>query len=273
MNAAADSERSNSERTDSERTAARDAQDPNEVVIRFERVSKAFGSKVVLKDLDLEVRRGEALVIMGPSGTGKSVTLRHVIGLMKPDSGRVTVEGHDMSTITPRELADLRKRMGYLFQDAALINWLSVGDNVALPLRENTKLGEDEIRQKVIEKLETVKLPDVWDKMPAELSGGMRKRVGLARALITDPELILYDEPNAGLDPEISASINKLIRDVRDRFGITSVIISHLVSCVRTVADRVVLLDEGKVVLEGPRDEFLASDHPRLVRFLGDFRD
>lgn len=242
-------------------------------VIRFERVSKAFGTKVVLDGLDLVVRRGEALVVMGPSGTGKSVTLRHVIGLIKPDSGRVVVDGHDMSAIEPKELAALRRRMGYLFQDAALINWLNVGDNVALPLRENTDLDEDEIRAKVVEKLETVHLPDVWEKMPSELSGGMRKRVGLARALITDPEIVLYDEPNAGLDPEISASINRLIRDVRDRFGITSVIVSHLVSCVRTVADRVVLLDKGKVVLEGPRDEFLASDHPRLVRFLGDSRD
>jgi phospholipid/cholesterol/gamma-HCH transport system ATP-binding protein len=246
---------------------------PGEVVIRFEGVSKSFGTKVVLDGLDLEVRRGETMVIMGPSGTGKSVTLRHIVGLVKPDKGRVLVEGHDMSTIERKDLVELRKRMGYLFQDAALINWLNVGDNVALPLRENTDIPDDEIRRRVVQKLEDVHLRDVWEKMPSELSGGMRKRVGLARALITDPEIILYDEPNAGLDPEISASINRLIRDVRDRFGITSVVVSHLVSCVRTVADRVVLLDKGKVVLEGPRDEFLSSDHPRLVRFLGDSED
>lgn len=244
-----------------------------EVVIRFENVSKRFGSKVVLDGLNLEVFRGETLVIMGPSGTGKSVTLRHVIGLMKADSGRVTVEGHDMGKIRPKELAELRRGMGYLFQDAALINWLNVRDNVALPLRENTDMEEDEILQRVEAKLELVHLPDILEKMPSELSGGMRKRVGLARALITEPKLILYDEPNAGLDPEISASINALIRDIQKQLEITSVVITHLVSCVRTVADRVVLLEKGKVVLEGGRDEFLASKHPRLLQFLGDSHD
>lgn len=244
-----------------------------DVVIRFENVSKRFGSKVVLDGLNLEVFRGETLVIMGPSGTGKSVTLRHVIGLMKADSGRVTVEGHDMGKIRPKELAELRRGMGYLFQDAALINWLNVRDNVALPLRENTDMEEDEILQRVEAKLELVHLPDILDKMPSELSGGMRKRVGLARALITEPKLILYDEPNAGLDPEISASINALIRDIQKQLEITSVVITHLVSCVRTVANRVVLLEKGKVVLEGERDEFLASKHPRLLQFLGDSHD
>jgi len=251
----------------------KDHEGDREVVIRFDKVSKRFGSKVVLDKLDLVVYRGETLVLMGPSGTGKSVTLRHVIGLMKADSGRVTVQGHDMATISRKDLAELRRHMGYLFQDSALINWLNVRDNVALPLRENTDLSEAEILERVEQKLELVHLPGILEKMPSELSGGMRKRVGLARALITDPKLILYDEPNAGLDPEISASINQLIRDVRTQLDITSVVISHLVSCVKTVADRVVLLEEGKVVLEGPRDEFLASDHPRLVRFLGDSKD
>ena len=151
----------------------------------------------------------------------------------------------------------------------ALINWLNVGDNVALPLRENTDLGEDEIRAQVEEKLEWVSLPGIWDKLPSELSGGMRKRVGLARALITEPEIILYDEPNAGLDPEISNSINVLIRDLSDRLPITSVVITHLLSCVRTVADRVVLLEHGKVQFEGTRDEFLHTDHERVRSFLG----
>jgi phospholipid/cholesterol/gamma-HCH transport system ATP-binding protein len=242
-------------------------------LIRFEKVCKAFGSKVVLKDLDLVVHRGEALVIMGPSGTGKSVALRHVVGLMKPDSGRVIVDGHDMNTIKRQELALMRRRMGYLFQDGALINWLNVGDNIALPLRETRNMHEDEVRARVTEKLQMVSLPDTWEKMPGELSGGMRKRVGLARALINDPEIILYDEPNAGLDPEISMSINHLIRDLQQTLPLTSIVITHLVSCVKKVADRVVLLDAGKVCVEGPPDEFLASDHPRLVRFLGDHRD
>ncbi len=253
-------------------TAATPGQDPE--LVRFEKVCKAFGSKVVLEDLDLVVHRREALVIMGPSGTGKSVALRHVVGLMQPDSGRVIVDGHDMSTIKRKELASMRRRLGYLFQDGALINWLNVGDNIALPLRETRDdMDEDEIRARVTEKLEMVSLEGTWDKMPGELSGGMRKRVGLARALINDPEVILYDEPNAGLDPEISMSINSLIRDLQENLPITSVVITHLVSCVKTVADRVVLLDEGKVCLEGPPDEFLASDNPRLVRFLGEYRD
>ena len=244
-----------------------------EPIITWEGVQKRFGDKVVLDGLDLVVHRGETLVIMGPSGTGKSVTLRHAIGLLEPDAGRVVVDGHDMATIESEELTDLRRRMGYLFQEGALINWLSAGDNVALPLRENTDLGEDEVRERVEAKLELVHLEGVWDKMPSELSGSMKKRVGLARALITDPELILYDEPNAGLDPEISMSINHLIRELADRLGITSVVVTHLVSCVRVVADRVVLMDGGKVVLGAPPEEFLSSDHPRLVRFLGNDPD
>ena len=157
----------------------------NDVVIQCAGVHKRFGKKVVLDGLDLDVHRGETVVLMGPSGTGKSVTLRHVVGLVRPDEGIVTVEGQDMATIGAEELSTLRKRMGYLFQEGALINWLSAGENVALPLRENTSLDADTIRSRVEEKLSLVRLEDVWDKMPSELSGGMRKRVGLARALIT----------------------------------------------------------------------------------------
>jgi phospholipid/cholesterol/gamma-HCH transport system ATP-binding protein len=246
---------------------------PSEAVILFENVSKSFGSRKVLDGLDLEVRRGETLTIMGPSGTGKSVTLRHAIGLMQPDSGTVTVDGHDLSTISRTDLAALRRRMGYLFQDGALINWMNVGDNVALPLRENTDLAEDEIRERVVRKLSLVHLDDVWDKMPSEISGGMRKRVGLARALITDPEIVLYDEPNSGLDPETSMSTNRLIRELAQTLDITSLVVTHLVSCVRTVADRVVLLEKGRVLFSGGPDEFLSATHPRVKSFLGDHAD
>ncbi|MFT4710890.1 MAG: phospholipid/cholesterol/gamma-HCH transport system ATP-binding protein [Bacteroidia bacterium] len=242
---------------------------PEDVCIRFDNVCKAFGTKKVLEGLSLDVKRGESLVLMGPSGTGKSVTLRHAIGLLKQDSGDVWVEGHDMSRIKPAELFALRKRMGYLFQEGALINWMNVADNVALPLVENSNLSPSEIEQRVREKLDLVHLEGVWDEMPEEISGGMKKRVGLARALITEPELILYDEPNAGLDPEISQSINHLIREVSDTLGITSMVITHMVSCVRTVADRVVLLDAGKVIVDAAPDDFLNHDHPRLRRFLG----
>ena len=239
-----------------------------EVVIRYERVCKRFGEKVVLHDLDLEVRRGETLAIMGPSGIGKSVTLRHAVGLLKPDSGRVLVEGHDMSTIEREDLVALRKRMGYLFQDGALINWLSVGENVALPLRENTTLAEAEIRERVEQKLGLVQLVNTYDLMPPELSGGMRKRVGLARALVTEPEIVFYDEPNTGLDPEISMSVNHLIRDLAERLNITSIVVTHLVSCILFAADRVVLIDQGRVFAEGTPREFLENTNERLQRFL-----
>jgi len=241
----------------------------SEPIIRFRGVSKRFGATVTLDGLDLEIPKGQTIVIMGPSGTGKSVTLRHIIGLIKPDAGHVEVWGKDLAKISRRDLVDLRKRIGYLFQDGALINWLSVGDNVALPLRENTDMPEAEIRERVEHKLELVHLPGSWDKMPGELSGGMRKRVGLARALITDAELILYDEPNAGLDPEISMSINHLIRELADRLGITSLVVTHLLSCVRTVADRVVLLEKGHLVVDLNKDDFLNSQHPRVLSFLG----
>lgn len=240
-----------------------------DAVIRFENVVKVLGGKRVLDGLSFEVPRGETLVIMGPSGTGKSVTLRHIVGLMQPDEGHVIVDGEDMSSIKRKELAELRKRTGYLFQDGALINWLSVGENIALPLRENTRQSDDEIRQRVEAKLELVRMPGIWEKMPGELSGGMRKRVGLARALVTDPQIVLYDEPNAGLDPETSQTINTLMRDLADRLDITSVVVTHLVSCVRTVADRVILLDGGGVAVDLPKDEFLSSDNERLRRFLG----
>jgi len=240
----------------------------DEVVIQYENVCKSFGTKVVLKDLSLSVKRGETLVIMGPSGIGKSVTLRHAVGLLQPTSGRVTVEGHDMATIEEDDLIELRKRMGYLFQDGALINWLTVGENIALPLRENTDLTESEIKDRVAEKLALVQMDGTQDLMPPELSGGMRKRVGLARALVTDPEIVFFDEPNTGLDPEISMSVNHLIRDLSERLPITSIVITHLVSCVMVVADRVVLIDQGRVFAEGTADEFIHSKNERLTRFL-----
>jgi phospholipid/cholesterol/gamma-HCH transport system ATP-binding protein len=241
----------------------------SETVIRFRDVHKSFGSQHVLNGLSFEVRKGECLAVMGPSGTGKSVVLRHVIGLLKPDSGAVEVEGHEVSGLAREELSALRRRMGFLFQEGALINWLSVGDNVALPLRENTSMPEAEIRAKVLEKLALVRIPDAWDKMPSQISGGMKKRVGLARALITDPEIVLYDEPNAGLDPEISHSINELIRDVQHELHVTGIVVEHRVRCIKTVADRVLFLEQGRALLDLPPKEFFASDHPRLRQFLG----
>jgi phospholipid/cholesterol/gamma-HCH transport system ATP-binding protein len=252
-------------------SASTDSQ--RDVIIRYQDVHKAFGPKVVLAGFDLEVFRGEAFAIMGPSGTGKSVALRHVIGLLKADKGVVTVDGHDMANIRRKELRELRSRMGYVFQEAALLNWLSAGENVALPLRETTDLADEEIRARVNAKLALVQVPDVYAKMPSELSGGMRKRVGLARALVTDPEIVLYDEPTAGLDPEISSSINHLIRDLAQQLHVTSLIVTHHIGCVKTTADRVGLLDNGKLNHISSPDEFIHSSEPRLVRFLGDKLD
>lgn len=245
----------------------------DDVIIRFRDVHKSFGAQKVLDGLSFEVRRGETLAIMGPSGTGKSVVLRHAIGLMHPDAGTVEVEGRDVAKLKGKELAELRQRMGYLFQEGALINWLSVGENVALPLRENTRMSDADIRAKVAEKLALVRVESAWDKMPSQISGGMKKRVGLARALITDPEIILYDEPNAGLDPEISASINELIRELKDELHVTAIVVEHRVNCIKTVADQVLFLEKGKALIELPPDEFFASQHPRLVQFLGEHPD
>jgi phospholipid/cholesterol/gamma-HCH transport system ATP-binding protein len=244
-----------------------------EAVIRFQDVHKSFGEQKVLDGLSFEVDRGRTLGIMGPSGTGKSVVLRHAIGLLTPDSGLVEVEGRDVKKLKRKELSELRKRMGFLFQEGALINWLSVGENVALPLRENTQLSEQEIREKVLHKLELVHIPEALEKMPSQLSGGMRKRVGLARALISEPEIILYDEPNAGLDPEIALSINELIVELKDRLHVTSIVVEHRVRCIRAVADEVMFLEGGKVLIKLPPDEFFSSQNPRLVRFLGDRPD
>lgn len=244
-----------------------------DVVIRFQDVHKSFGAQHVLDGLSFEVTRGRTLGIMGASGSGKSVALRHAIGLMKPDSGLVEVDGQEVARLAGRPLSALRRRMGYVFQEAALINWLSVGENVALTLRENTDLSDSEIRDRAQEKLELVRVPDAWHKMPNQISGGMKKRVGLARALISDPEIILYDEPNAGLDPEISRSINETIRELKERLHVTSIVVEHRVGCIQTVADDVMFLEGGKGLVNLPTDEFFHSGHPRIIQFLGQTPD
>jgi phospholipid/cholesterol/gamma-HCH transport system ATP-binding protein len=243
--------------------------DVDEVIIRFKDVHKSFGANQVLRGLSFEVHRGKTLAIMGPSGTGKSVALRHIVGLLKPDSGSVEVEGREVSKLSKKELSQLRQRMGFLFQEGALINWLSVADNIALPLRENTDMKESEIKERVQERLGLVRIPDAGKKMPSEISGGMKKRVGLARALITDPEIVLYDEPNAGLDPEISRSINELIREVQRELHVTSIVVEHRIPCIRTVADEVLFLEGGRALVQLPPEEFFHSNIPRLVEFLG----
>jgi phospholipid/cholesterol/gamma-HCH transport system ATP-binding protein len=203
-------------------------------MIELRGVWKKLGGREILRGLDLSVPEGLNYVLMGRSGTGKSVTLRHVIGILKPDRGEVLVDGEDVGRLAVRELRELRRRMGYLFQNGALINWLSVRENVALPLRENTAVPADEVDERVLEVLRLVDMERAAEQFPADISGGMKLRVGLARALVTRPAYVLYDEPNAGLDPIIATQIHRLIADVRDQLGVTGLIVTHSRHCSRT---------------------------------------
>ena len=238
-------------------------------MIRLRDVHKSFGTQKVLDGVSFAVPEGGSLALMGPSGSGKSVILKHIIGLLCPDSGIVEVCDKQVPKLGRKELRELRRDMGYLFQHSALINWLDVFENVALPLRETTSLREAEIRTRVLMVLQQVRLEDARAKLPEELSGGMQKRVGLARALITDPRVLLYDEPEAGLDPEMSASVSRLIRRLRDETGTTSIVVTHSIECARTVADTLAVFDAGQILAIGPPDQILASDLPRIREFFG----
>ena len=224
-----------------------------ESVIEFRNVAKRFGDAVVLDGLSFCVRKGEILSIVGPSGTGKSVTLKHAVGLVEPDSGEV-----ETST----------DRIGYLFQSGALLAWMPAYENVALPLVETTRLSEEEIDAKVMDALRAVGLEDAADKYPSEMSGGMQKRAGLARAIVCDAEVILYDEPTSGLDPVTSASIMRLICDLRDRRGVTSVVVTHDLAAAMRTSDRIMLVSGGKSVICAPPAEFAASRDPLVVEYL-----
>jgi phospholipid/cholesterol/gamma-HCH transport system ATP-binding protein len=237
-------------------------------VIRLTDVHKSFGEQTVLNGLSLHVVPGEILVIMGRSGTGKSVTLKHVVGLERPDSGSVLVEGVDITRASREELNRIRGTMGLVFQSGALVNWLDVFDNVALPLREHLRLPEAEVRNRVLEGLDRVHLEGQTDKMPSALSGGMKKRVGIARALVTHPRILLYDEPTSGLDPVTTKHIDDLIQETREVTGATSVVVSHdLVSALR-IADRIVMLHDGRVVAQGTPAEIRNSEHPEVRLFV-----
>ena len=237
-------------------------------MIKFENVSKRFGSKTVLDNVSYEVRKGEIFVIVGPSGTGKSVSLKHMVHLLTPDEGRVLVAGEDISHADGVELERMREHFGYLFQGGALLAWLSVADNVALPLREKTSMSEAEIHKKVMETLELVELADDADKMPSEISGGMQKRAGLARAIIRDPEIVLYDEPTSGLDPVMSRHIDKLIANLNSKLGVTSVVVTHDLNSALSIGHRVAMLKAGRIVEISPPDQFHNSTNPEVREFL-----
>jgi phospholipid/cholesterol/gamma-HCH transport system ATP-binding protein len=237
-------------------------------MIRFEKVTKRLGSRNVLDEIDLEIQPGETYVICGPSGMGKSVTLRHMVRLLTPDAGRVLVDDECVSESRGHDLERIRARFGVLFQSGALLQWLSVAENVALPLRERTHKSEEEIEHLVREKLRLVELEDAYDKQPADLSGGMRKRVALARAIVTQPEIILYDEPTSGLDPVTSRTIDALIDNLRRELKVTSVVVTHDLHSALAIGTRIAMLYYGKVVEVATPEAFIASDNEIVRGFL-----
>ncbi len=237
-------------------------------IIELEKISKSFGDFTVLNELDLALEKDKVNIIIGRSGGGKSVLLKHVIGLLKPDKGRVLIQGKDIVPMKERQLAGIRRRFGMLFQDAALFDSFTVEENVAFPLREHTRKSLREIEEIVEAKLASVGLTGMGGKMPSELSGGMRKRVGLARALVMDPQIVLFDEPTSGLDPVMSATINDLILRTQKEFGATCVVISHDIEAAMKIADRIYMLYNGKIIAEGTPDEISQWDDPVVRQFI-----
>jgi phospholipid/cholesterol/gamma-HCH transport system ATP-binding protein len=239
-----------------------------EALFEIRGLTKKYGKKLVLDQIDFDIHKGECFVIMGRSGTGKSVTLRQLNGLEKPEGGGVTFDGVNITELEERELFPIRRRIAMLFQSGALFDSMNILDNVAFPLREHTKLSENEIRETVRHKLALVNLKDVERKMPSDLSGGMRKRAALARSLALDPEVVLFDEPTTGLDPITSATIGKLINSIQKELGVTSVVVTHDVPLARRVGDRIGLLADGKFRFIGTWEEAERSADPELADFL-----
>ena len=237
-------------------------------LIEFRNVSKRFGRQVVLDHVDLQVTEGETLVILGASGSGKSVMLKHMVGLLRPDEGEVWFDGKRTDNLPEREFARVREQFGFLFQMGALFDSMNVEDNVAFPLVQHTDKPPEEINRLVDDKLRMVGLPDVRLKMPSELSGGQRKRVALARAIALDPRVILYDEPTTGLDPIRSDVINELIIKLQRELKVTSVVVTHDMHSAFKVADRIVMLDRAKLIFDGTADEIRASTNPVVHRFV-----
>ncbi len=229
---------------------------------------KTFGDNPVLRGIDLTVERGSTCVILGGSGSGKTVLMKHMIGLLKPDSGQVLVDGEDIVPLDAEGLERVRGEFGMVFQGSALFDSMTVFENVSFPLREHTKMGEEEMRRRVREKLEIVGLRNVEERFPADLSGGMRKRVGLARAIILDPKVVLYDEPTTGLDPITTDYVDEMILTAKEKLGVTSVVISHDVASAFKVADKVAFIYEGTIVDQGPPAQMRSSRHPQVKLFL-----
>lgn len=245
--------------------AAADAAAP---AVRLEGVSKTFGTRAVLDDVSFDVASGSGFIILGRSGTGKSVTLRHIVRLMRPDRGRVFVEGDEISALEGPDLSRVRRGIGFLFQNAALFDSISVGENVAFPMRRHTKLSDREIKERATEKLAAVGLENEYDTMPAALSGGMRKRAGLARALALDPPIVLVDEPSAGLDPITAEEIDTLLLKLKERGGTTLIVVTHNIPSARRLGDELVMLHEGRVIVQGTAADLERSTEPMVRAFM-----
>lgn len=242
--------------------------DGQAAAIELRRVSKSFGRRRVLDGVSLAVPCGHGVCILGRSGTGKSVTLKHVVGLIKPDSGQVLVEGEDITAMSSRELSRVRRRVGFLFQNAALFDSISVGENVAFPLRRHTDLPDREIRSRVRLLLAQVGLEHEYDKMPADLSGGMRKRAGLARALALQPPILLADEPSAGLDPVTAAEIDALLASLKTQSHTTLLVVTHNIPSARAIGDELVFLDDGRLIARGSPAALDRSELPLVRQFM-----
>lgn len=242
-----------------------------EVVIRIKDLGIAFGSQVVLNRLSIQLHKGENLVVLGKSGSGKSVLIKCIVQLLLPDTGSIEVLGQEITGLKKRELGELRMKIGFLFQSGALYDSMTVRENLEFPLKRIQKdLTPEQVAAKVKEVLENVGLPETADKMPSQLSGGMRKRIALARTVIVDPQILLYDEPTTGLDPITSHEISLLMNSVQEKYQTSSIIITHDIACVRTVADRIVMIDKGEVYKEGTLPDFEASDDPMIKAYFNE---
>jgi len=237
-------------------------------LIQFDNVSKDFGQQVILKNADLNIYKGEITTIIGKSGVGKTVLLKHIIGLIEPDSGRVLYHGKSLSETGRREKRALMRRFSYMFQGTALFDSMTVYENIALPLKEKSSLSEDVIRRRVRDKMEQLDLNDMENKYPSQLSGGMKKRVALARALVTDPEIVLFDEPTTGLDPIRRNAVHSMIADYQQRFGFTGIIVSHEIPDIFFISQRVAMIDEGKILFEGSPEDIRQSTDPVIQEFI-----
>lgn len=237
-------------------------------MIEVSKVRKSFGDQVVLRSISFSMEAGESVAIIGRSGTGKSVLIKHLVGLLSPDEGAVRVEGQDLVGMSERQMLSVRQKFGMLFQGAALFDSMNVHENIAFPLRRSGVTDGAEINRRVESVLGLVELPGVGGKMPSELSGGMQKRVGLARAIVHRPQIILYDEPTTGLDPVVADSIDQLMMRVRDQYSVTSIVITHDMRCARRMGQRIIYLREGQVYLDAPAEEVFNSEDPQVSRFI-----